>query len=178
MKNESGKMVLAAAAVLTPSNWSVPEKLGHDVHTVHESVTGYDRLRKTVEGALGSPVKHKIMARNNWLLLTDAALCQSPFRLPAPRDPEVTAKNAGSTLYMRSELETILHLPRSGAVVFTIRPRVWSLDFIRSHSPETMAKIIEGMENDEENYEDSWLEAVLGYNSAATSSGTLTPALP
>ena len=112
---------LTAGVVAFPNRWRVPDKLGRSPLAVHEPVAGY-------AAALGAPVDRllaalrpaRILERRNWSLLDDPELFQPAARPPRPlRVPD--------GIWLRVERQTLRRLPRSGAVVFTIRTRQWPL---------------------------------------------------
>ncbi|CAM3910172.1 DUF3445 domain-containing protein [Phaeobacter inhibens] len=112
--------VLTGAVLCFPANWTLAEKAGRPLIAIHEPVDSYDtgiaaRVQRLFDGVqVGRP-----MWRFNALWYADATLHQ-PRRVSGDR-PRPGAETAG---YMRSERQTILRLPRSRAVIFSIHTSV------------------------------------------------------
>jgi hypothetical protein len=115
-----------AGCVCFPSNWSLAEKLGRPVRSIHDPVPGF-------APALGAPVDRfferlaagHIVARFNWLVHDTPELHQV-HRKPDPRP--IPPDEAGSRLWLRVERQVLRRLPRSGAVLFSIRTHLHRLD--------------------------------------------------
>ncbi|PCH66682.1 MAG: hypothetical protein COC12_12645 [Rhodobacteraceae bacterium] len=112
--------VMTGAVLCFPASWTLAEKFMAPLIGIHASVQGYDagiaaRVQRLFDGVqAGRP-----LWRFNALWYEDATLYQ-------PRsinDPETVhdAENAG---YLRSERQSILRLPQTGAVVFSIHTYV------------------------------------------------------
>ncbi|AFO91570.1 DUF3445 domain-containing protein [Phaeobacter inhibens] len=112
--------VLTGAILCFPANWTLAEKAGRPLIAIHAPVDSYDsgiaaRVQRLFDGVqVGRP-----MWRFNALWYADATLHQ-PRRASGDR-PRPGAETAD---YMRSERQTILRLPQSRAVVFSIHTSV------------------------------------------------------
>jgi hypothetical protein len=62
----------------------------------------------------------RIYGRCNWFVSPTPALRWIAERPPEEQFAHVTSENAGDTLFVRSERQTLRKLPESGAIVFTI----------------------------------------------------------
>ena len=62
----------------------------------------------------------RLLTRANWNIVESDALRYLPTLPAAARFGQVTAANAGNTLYLRIERQTLRRLPASGAAVFAI----------------------------------------------------------
>ena len=82
----------------------------------------------------------KLVERYNWSLLDDATLFQPGGHGRRTANTEVTAENAGNTLFLRVERQTLSQLTASGAVLFTIRVHVYPLSRIAAE-PEIAARL-------------------------------------
>ena len=117
---------LTAGCVCFPSNWSLAEKLGKPVRSIHDPVPGF-------APALGAPVDRffqrlaagHVVARFNWLVHDTPELHQV-HRKPDPRP--IPPEEAGARLWLRVERQVLRRLPRSGAVLFSIRTHVHRLE--------------------------------------------------
>lgn len=107
--------VLSAAVLCFPASWTLAEKLGRPLMGVHDPVADYDagigrRVQRLFDGLRpGRP-----LWRANLLRYEEPDL----FQPRAESDPRSTG-GAGAR-YMRSEHQTLMKLPRTGAVVFAI----------------------------------------------------------
>jgi len=124
--------VMAAATLCSPNRWRLADKLGRDVATVHDPVPGY-------RATLGAPVDRLLTShsspswRRNWSIQSSPALFQ-PF-------PEGPARPAiPDEVWVRSEMETFVHLPRTRWWVFGIRTDVEPLATLRGN-PALASKV-------------------------------------
>jgi dimethylamine monooxygenase subunit A len=111
---------LVGAAVAFPTDWRPAEKLGLPLVALHKPIHGYaDQLASGVDHFMGKLKPGAIYGRCNWFVSPTDALRwvgEPPERAFA----HVTADNAGETLFVRSERQTLRKLPQTGAIVFTI----------------------------------------------------------
>lgn len=120
--------VLTAAVLCFPSRWRLAEKLGRQLAAVHGSVPSYaERLARPVDRFMHHVKPGHIAARLNWSVLDDATLFQPGGKWREAHNPAVTAANAGQTLFLRVERQTLRRLPRTDAVLFGIRVHVYPL---------------------------------------------------
>jgi hypothetical protein len=116
---------LVAASLCFPSRWRLAEKLGHGLDVIHGPVPGYaERLQTPVDRFLGLLQPDKPVWRLNWFIHDDPSLFQ-PARSPSIRP--IDAETAGTHLWLRVERQTLRRLPKSGAIVFTIRTHLTPL---------------------------------------------------
>jgi hypothetical protein len=129
-----GHWTLAAGSVCFPSHWRLRDKLGRRVAEVHGPVPHYrTELAARVDRFLDRFPSGPGVWRRNWMVHADAAL-YAPVPAPVP-EPPVTVGDAVERLWFRSERQTLRRLPRSGAVVFTIRTQQVPLGVL-SERPE------------------------------------------
>ena len=120
--------VLTAALLCFPSRWRLAEKIGRPLAAVHGSVPFYgERLSRPVDNFMRHLKPGHIAGRLNWSVLDDATLFQPSGKWRKERNRAVTAKNAGETLSLRVERQTLRRLPRTGAILFGIRVHVYPL---------------------------------------------------
>jgi len=120
--------VLTAAVLCFPSRWRLAEKLGRPLATVHGPVPLYaERLAGPVDRFMRHVKPGHIAARLNWSVLDDATLFQSGGKWRTAPNVAITAANAGETLFLRVERQTLRRLPTSDAVLFGIRVHVYPL---------------------------------------------------
>ena len=110
MEKRNGQHVLSAAVLCFPANWRLLEKFMKPLVSIHINVPEYSseiekRVNRIFDGIrVGQP-----MWSFNLLEYSDPTLYQ-PYRLSPDQIP----------LYIRSERQTFLKLPETGAVVFGI----------------------------------------------------------
>lgn len=120
--------VLTAAVLCFPSRWRLAEKLGRPLAAVHGPVPHYaERLARPVDRFMRHVKPGHIAARLNWSVMDDATLFQPGGKWREAHNQAVTAANAGETLFLRVERQTLRRLPCSDAVLFGIRVHVYPL---------------------------------------------------
>lgn len=126
-RGDNGPEHLLGAAILCfPASWTLSEKIGRPLTGVHRPVPGYEgQLAARVQRLFDAIRPEQPLWRGNALAYADPALFQ-PRRESDPRHPPAAAP------YLRSERQTLMRLPRSGAVVFSIHTFV----ILRSQMPE------------------------------------------
>ena len=120
--------VLSAAILCAPSRWRLAEKIGRPLAAVHDRVPLYaDRLSAPVDRFMAALRPGKLAERLNWSVVDDGALFQTGGKHRTAHDPAITAANAPTTLFLRVERQTLVRLPRSGSVLFTIHVHSYRL---------------------------------------------------
>lgn len=161
--DEAPRYVLKAGALLFPNDWSLrshfhqPLNMGADAdrqqvwQAARQKSLQSARLGKTPyaihEGHVGHYMQHFASRvdlffarmepgmrtwRRNWGPRMSGELFLHSDALPAAL-PEFTADNWAMHGYLRSEHETFIKLPRSGAVMFGIKTYLWKLSELVNH---------------------------------------------
>ncbi|MFS8586440.1 MAG: DUF3445 domain-containing protein [Acidimicrobiia bacterium] len=145
--------VLAAGCVCFPSHWRLRDKVGRPMAEVHGPVPHYaEELSARVDRVLDRLAPGRGSWRRNWLVHVDDRL-YAPEPAPLP-DPPLTAADAGDRLWLRSEYQTLRRLPRSGAIVFTIRTQQAPLRVVAAR-PDLRARMAEAVR--------SWSDELVAY---------------
>ena len=111
---------LAGAAVAFPTDWRPADKLGLPLVALHKPIHGYaEQLASGVDHFMDKLQPGKAFGRCNWFVAPTDAL-RWVGEPPEQAFAHVTAENAGETLFVRSERQTLSKLPQTGGVVFTI----------------------------------------------------------
>jgi dimethylamine monooxygenase subunit A len=125
--SDAGPM-LTAALLCFPSRWRLAEKIGRPLADVHGPVPFYgERLSRPVNSFMRHLKAGHIAGRLNWSVLDDATLFQPSGKWREEPNRAVTAENAGETLSLRVERQTLRRLPRTAAILFGIRVHVYPL---------------------------------------------------
>ncbi len=136
MVHHDGAWHLEGACLCFPSMWSLSEKMGKPLHRVHGPVPHYaGELSARVDTFFDRLAPGKAVWRRN-LSLWPCCLLWVPTNTidralwdAAPADP------SHPRLWLRSERQTLRRLPRTGAVLFTIRVQMAPLSVLR-HRPD------------------------------------------
>ena len=115
--------VLVAGVLCFPANWSLAQKIGRPLRRIHAPVDRYDdALARRVQRLFDRARAGVPMWRANVLPHDDAVLFH-------PR-PEWSPQRAADRPppFLRSERQTVLRLPRTGAILFAVHTTVvaWS----------------------------------------------------
>jgi hypothetical protein len=133
---------LVGAAVAFPTDWRPADKLGLPLAALHKPIHGYaEQLATGVDHFMGKLKPGAIYGRCNWFVSPTDAL-RWVGEPPEVAFAHVTAANAGETLYVRSERQTLRKLPATGAIVFTIGVYVVPLGRL---SPANVARLAEAV---------------------------------
>jgi hypothetical protein len=115
LQRQGDEHVLTAALLCFPASWTLAEKIGRPLMRIHKPVPAYDdgiatRVQRMFDGVQpGRP-----MWRANYLRYDDFSL----FWPRREADPKRVHRP--DSLYERSERQTVLRLPGTGAVLFAI----------------------------------------------------------
>jgi hypothetical protein len=126
-----GQLLLVAAAVCFPNKWRLADKLGRPVADIHGPVPLYaPQIGSPVDRIMERLAPDRLLVRANWGLHDGSALFDPMAKAQRPAldgDP-------GQSRWLRVERQTLRRLPRTGAVVFTIRTLHGPLDALRADS--------------------------------------------
>ncbi|GFE63682.1 hypothetical protein KIN_07560 [Litoreibacter roseus] len=112
LQKEGDRHVLRGALLCFPASWALDQKFGHGLTEIHTPVEEYDdNIARRVERLFHAARAGQPLMRANALRYRDPDLYH-------PRRGSDTDRSAGT--YIRSERQTILRLPETGAVVFSI----------------------------------------------------------
>lgn len=131
LERRGGEHVLTAGAVGFPTDWRLRDKIGLPVTAVHAPIHGYvEQLAAGVDHFLDALAPGSVFGRANWFVVASDASAYLPQDDPEERFAHVDAGNAGATLFVRCERQTLRRLPETGAVLFTIGVAVARLDSV------------------------------------------------
>ena len=132
---------LTGAAVAFPTDWRIAGKLGHPMIALHAPIHGYaEQIASPVDQFMAKLKPGRIYGRCNWFVSPTSALRWIAEGSPKEEFAHVTAENAGETLFVRSERQTLRKLPETGAIVFTIGIYLAPLGSLSPENITRMAK--------------------------------------
>ena len=138
-----GASVLVGGAVAFPTDWRLADKVGLPLTAVHAPIHGYaDKLATGVDHFVATLPPGPIFSRANWFVVPSPEWRYLPTDDPAERFAHVTPDNAGGTLFVRCERQTLRRLPESGATLFTIGIAVASLDALPAELVAAVARAV------------------------------------
>lgn len=174
MEGPDGNYYLKAGAIILPGFWRFKDKYGMSLNEIHESghVPKYkEKLQTGMTKFFTRLTCDKPVVRNNYFIQTDDNLAwSSSIGQEADQNvgwytasPAMTAEQC----FFRSERQSLRRLPRSGAVVFTIRTYFAAIPEICSepYIPRRLLNGIESWPDDVRDYRgyDIFKDALLPY---------------
>ena len=143
LPDASGVYRLAAAAVASPTDWHPADKLGLPLIALHAPIHGYaEQLASGVDHFMAQLKPGPVFGRCNWFVAPTDALRWIADEAPEVAFAHVTAENAGETLFVRCERQTLRKLPQTGAILFTIGVFVTPLGQL---SPGNVARLAQAL---------------------------------
>ncbi|CAN5663114.1 DUF3445 domain-containing protein [soil metagenome] len=146
LPDDDGSWRLVAASVCFPTRWNLDEKIGRTIRQIHAPVPFYEeQLADPMDGYFARMRPGQGVWRLNWNLMDDPTLHQ-PLRSRAgrpgvPLDPA----DVGEQIWLRVERQTLVKLPETGAIVFSIRIHEDPLDRLRGDD-EALARLQRSLE--------------------------------
>ncbi len=123
MSDREGQMVLTAASLCFPNRWRLADKLGRTMRSIHQPVSLYDeQISATTDSFLARLRTDHPVSRTNWGLADDPALFQ-----PTGHGRTDGPTTAPENLFLRVERQALIRLPRTHAILFSIRTFVTPL---------------------------------------------------
>lgn len=128
--------VLTAGVMCFPSSWSLPEKLGRSLASIHAPVKEYDaRIAASVQRMFKAIRVEQPLWRANYLIYTDPNLHQ-PRKEGVAKPIEVSAPR-----YVRVERQSFRRLPKTGAVVFGIHTSIVEAESLNASEQNSLAAL-------------------------------------
>ncbi len=113
-RDGAGEHILTAAVLCFPASWTLSEKIGRPLTTIHDPVEGYESIAPRVQRMFDALHPARPLWRANALLYDDPTLFQPR------RHGDTRARPSGTPPYLRSERQCLLRLPKTRAVLFSI----------------------------------------------------------
>lgn len=120
MQKLNDQYCLTAASLCSPSSWHLSEKMGQSMTRIHDPVpTIHDKLTPKIDRFFDHLTAENPIQRFNWSLQANSELAQFPEDRPI--------YPANTPLYYRCERQTLMRLPQTNAIAFTIRVYVYPM---------------------------------------------------
>lgn len=114
LQRHGDEHVLTAGLLCFPGSWTLAEKLGRPLTAIHAPTKPYDdQMARRVQRLFDMIRPEQPLFRMNALLYADPALYQ-------PKSEHDLRPRTGERRFLRSEKQSLLKLPLTGAVVFSI----------------------------------------------------------
>lgn len=147
---EDDQYRLIGAAVAWPSDWHPAEKLGLPLRALHAPIAGYEeQLATGVDRFMDTLKPGAIYGRCNWFVAATGKKRWLSKGEPKEQFAHVTAENAGETLFVRSERQTLRRLPQTGAILFTIGIYVEPISALNTPNLRNLAAAVQSLVHDE-----------------------------
>lgn len=124
---------LVAASVCAPTWWSLQEKMGKPLASIHAPVMNLEeRIGRMIRHFLQNLKITDCYQRSNWFLFASKEYCVFPDRFDIYSEMEnIDESNIENKLYLRSERQTFRRLKNTNAIVFGIKVYVESISVVR-----------------------------------------------
>lgn len=136
---------LIGAILCFPSRWLLSEKLDKPLTAIHDRVPEYDdTLARRVARLFETLRPGRALVRVNWLVHATP----EPH-LPLGLSDKLVAKaDPQGPLYLRTERQTLLRLPKSGAVAFGIKTSISALDSLTPEEKAALAHALQALDGE------------------------------
>ena len=133
MEKRGDQHVLTAAVLCFPASWTLAEKAGKPLSAIHRVVEEYDAdLERRVQRLFDGVQVGRPLWRNNMLRYADADLHQPRHE----SDPQRHLSIQPDAPFLRAERQSILRLPQTRAVIFSIHTYVARVATQQAVNPE------------------------------------------
>ncbi len=137
---------LIGAAVAWPTDWHPKNKIGLPLRALHAPIAGYEeQLATGVDRFMETLKAGPIYGRCNWFIAPTGERRWIADAPPEQAFAHVTADNAGETLFVRSERQTLRRLPQTGAILFTIGIYVEPLGKLSADNIAMLSKAVQSL---------------------------------
>ena len=145
----SGEYRLAAAVLCFPARWLLHEKMGRPLTIIHDPVPDYDDdLARRVNRVFAAVRPERPLVRINWTVHPTPEL----FLPLGLSDKLMMEPEPDGRMYLRTERQTLVRLPETGAVVFGIKTSVSPLETLAPDAARTLLDLIQDFDENERAY--------------------------
>uniref|UniRef100_A0A060TEJ8 ARAD1D15642p n=1 Tax=Blastobotrys adeninivorans TaxID=409370 RepID=A0A060TEJ8_BLAAD len=171
---DDGQYYLRGGSWGFPSGFHPSAKLNRPLKDIHGPVPFYkEKLQMSMDRYFSRMKSGQLILRLNWTIQAHTALyAPSENHVHTPVDPTNKSQSLRyedldfDKVYLRCERQTLTRLPKSQAIVFTIRTYLTPLSQIRREGrAQTLAEAVRNLPDIVRNYKSgsSWGDAVLRY---------------
>lgn len=129
--NGGGPLHLLGGCVCFPSSWSLSEKIGQPIETIHGVVPGLNpELGNQIHAFLSKLKPGVAWLRQNWGLSRSPELNQHPER----KLPRLDASVKLEEVFLRVEHQALVALPKTNGILFGIRIAIHPLSELKNDS--------------------------------------------
>jgi len=122
LTREPAGWTLVAGSLCFPSTWRLREKIGRPMDIIHAAVPGFPgRFADLVSRIFDNLQPDALVERHNLSIYDDGELRHDGVRKGVVKFPAEAA--VADVAHIRVERQTLLRLPKTGAVLFTVRVR-------------------------------------------------------
>jgi len=123
MERDEDQYTLTAASLCSASHWYLEEKFGHTLRDIHDPIPGFHpRLSDKIDRFFMHLRPSHPVVRFNWAVQAGNNLQQLPHQEPRVQ--------RNTPLFYRCERQSLIRLPDSHAVAFTIRVYLHPLEML------------------------------------------------
>ena len=138
MEEIDGQYCLTAASLCCPSHWRLEEKFGRPLTEIHDPIPGFHReLTPRIDRFFKHLKPQHPVVRFNWSIQAYDSLSQRP--------EDEQSIMAGQSLYYRCERQSLVRLPESNAIAFTIRVYLHPLEALAG-VPNAMTSLFDAID--------------------------------
>ncbi|SEA34291.1 heme-dependent oxidative N-demethylase family protein [Rubrimonas cliftonensis] len=131
---------LVAGVLCFPSRWSLTEKLGRALSPIHAPTPRYaGDLAARVNRVFAALRPERPLMRVNWLVTPTDRL-----RLVQREDAKAPHAPPGAQFWLRTERQTLLRLPHTGAVVFGVKTTLTPVGALTAEERAVIARRMAG----------------------------------
>lgn len=141
--------VLTGGSLCFPSRWSLAEKMNRPLIGIHARVPGYETgLAPRVQRFFDALRPERPLWRANWLIHATPELFQ-----PVNEADKIGVERKGADdFWLRVERQCLVRLPRTGAVVFSVKTLVTALDDLTPPQLDRLAAALDEQPDDMVSY--------------------------
>jgi hypothetical protein len=137
--------VLTAGVLCFPAHWRLDEKIGRPLLRIHLPVTEYPgELEKRVQRFFDGVKVGRPLMRANWHFAASPEIVTPAHEAEKMRNYE-RRLSSGGPAWLRVERQTVLRLPRTGAVVFGVRTLMSDVEGLTTEQWRALAERFEEM---------------------------------
>jgi hypothetical protein len=141
----SGEYKLVSAILCFPSRWLLTEKMGRPLTAIHDPVPDYDDvLARRVNRVFEALHVDRPLVRVNWLVHAVPEL----FLPLGLSDKLMQEADPTGQIYLRTERQTLVRLPRTGAVAFGIKTSVTPIECLTPEQSAGLMTALGGIEDE------------------------------